>query len=70
MVYDVAKAQMTVNGLFKSTIHCLHRPGSQKSLKMDIRNIHLTNMQTSECRYGDLYLSGPNHLSWLPWEPI
>lgn len=37
MVYDVAKAQTTVNGLLKSTIHCLHGPGSQKSLKMDIR---------------------------------
>lgn len=67
MVYDVAKAQTTVNGLLKSTIHCLHGPGSQKSLKMDI---HLTNMQTSDSRHGGPYLLWPNDLSWLPWEPI
>lgn len=40
MVYDVAKFQMTGNGLLKSTIHCLHEPGSQKSLKMVVKNVN------------------------------
>lgn len=31
VIYDVAKFQMTENGLLKSTIHCLHELGSQKS---------------------------------------
>lgn len=41
MVFDVAEAQMTVNGMLKSTIHCLHEPRSQKPFKMVVENIDL-----------------------------
>lgn len=51
---------MTVNGLFKSTIHCLHEPGSRKPLKT-VENVCILDKNKA---------SIPNDMSRLPWESI